>query len=347
MKQLSDKQLIQDLKTLLASERMTMADFLALLGEVEVRRLYAVLGYRSLFSYCEAELHISADAIYKRIRAARAARKFPLILELIRDGKVHLTAITLLSSLLTEENHRQLLEEACFKTKEEVENLCAIYNPKSDVPDQVRKLPSQKLTGSRTSCDCDLFSTVEEAESDTPVSPPPSTPARRDKIAPLSEERVKVQFTGSDQLRKKLKRAQDVLRHKFPEGRLEDIFDEALEALLEKRDPARKLARKSSKNKSKQPKVQSRRIPQAVRDQVWNRDHGQCQYVSPDGKQCQEQGALEFDHIRPWAQGGSSHDPQNIRLLCRTHNQTAARNIFGDIWMNQCTHSSSRGISTG
>ena len=34
---------------------------------------------------------------------------------------------------------------------------------------------------------------------------------------------------------------------------------------------------------------------------------------------------LEFDHIIPWAQGGLSDDPDNIRLLCRTHNQWTAR----------------------
>jgi hypothetical protein len=38
---------------------------------------------------------------------------------------------------------------------------------------------------------------------------------------------------------------------------------------------------------------------------------------------------LEFDHVRPWALGGSSGDAANVRLLCRVHNRLEARRIFG------------------
>lgn len=66
-----------------------------------------------------------------------------------------------------------------------------------------------------------------------------------------------------------------------------------------------------------------------VRHEVWQRDEGRCAFVSPDGVRCNETTWLEWDHIVPWALGGSSDDPANIRLLCRSHNQSEALRLFG------------------
>ena len=66
-------------------------------GELDVRRLYLGEGCSSLFTYCTQVLHLSEHAAYGRIEAARAARRFPVILELLTDGVVTLTAVTLLA----------------------------------------------------------------------------------------------------------------------------------------------------------------------------------------------------------------------------------------------------------
>ena len=57
--------------------------------------LYAAQGYGSLFSYCTQALRLSEDAACHRIEAARAARRFPVILELLSSGEVTLTAVRL------------------------------------------------------------------------------------------------------------------------------------------------------------------------------------------------------------------------------------------------------------
>jgi hypothetical protein len=51
---------------------------LALLAQVDRRRLYLGLDYSSLFAYCTQVLHLSEPAAYSRITAARAAAKWPL-----------------------------------------------------------------------------------------------------------------------------------------------------------------------------------------------------------------------------------------------------------------------------
>jgi len=71
---LSDSTLLQSLATHLARERTATGELLADLAEVDARKLYLPAAYPSLFAYCVGELHMSEDAAYKRIQAARAAR---------------------------------------------------------------------------------------------------------------------------------------------------------------------------------------------------------------------------------------------------------------------------------
>ena len=140
----SDGQLLADVKRLAADEQRATADLVACLAELDARRLYLGEGCASLFTYCTQVLHLSEHAAYGRIEAARAARRFPVILDLLAAGAVTLTAITLLAPHLTTDNHRDILEAARYKSKREVEHLVAALRPRPAVPASVRKLPSPK-----------------------------------------------------------------------------------------------------------------------------------------------------------------------------------------------------------
>ena len=72
----------------------------------------------------------------------------------------------------------------------------------------------------------------------------------------------------------------------------------------------------------------SRYIPRGIRREVWKRDHGCCQFKNPNGGLCGEEKFLEFDHALPWALGGSSHSVDNVRILCRVHNEWTAKKYF-------------------
>lgn len=326
---LSDNMLLAEVKQCVGKERHAQAVFLARLAELDRRRLYAKLGFPSTFAYCTQELGFAEGSACKRIQVARTARKYPLIYSFIEAGKIHMEAVSLLSPLLTQENHEELLAKACEKTKQEVAQIVACLASKPDVPDSVRKLSRRRITFAG---ECAEIGTENAGSVPEPLNLLSPRPTRRDQVAPLSEDRVKIQFTGSEQLQKKLVRAKEVLRHTFPNGRLEDVIEAALDALLDKKDPERKLVRKMGRKKksggAKATTAQTRRIPQAVKDVVWRRDHGRCSYVSPGGRRCVEKGGLEYDHVIPWALGGPSNDPNNVRLLCHGHNQWAARQVF-------------------
>ena len=60
---------------------------------MDERRLYLAQGYSSLFTYCTQSLRLSEHAAYGRIEAARAARKWPVIVELLTDGSMTLTTV--------------------------------------------------------------------------------------------------------------------------------------------------------------------------------------------------------------------------------------------------------------
>jgi len=120
---LSDEQLVAEVKRLAASERRATAGLIRALIELDARRLYLGEGYSSLFTYCTKALHLAEGAAYNRIETARAARRFPTILDGLEDGSLTLTTVRLLAPHLTVENHDSVLASARYKRKQEIEQI--------------------------------------------------------------------------------------------------------------------------------------------------------------------------------------------------------------------------------
>ena len=131
-------------------------------------------------------------------------------------------------------------------------------------------------------------------------------------------------FAAGEEVQSWFEEARDLLRHRFPMGRMEEVIGEALRRLVESERPAKPGLRKAEAS------GEGRHIPKWVKDAVWRRDSGRCAFIGPDGVRCGETAWLEWDHVVPWARGGPSNDPANIRLLCRAHNQSEARRVFGE-----------------
>lgn len=56
--------------------------------------------------------------------------------------------------------------------------------------------------------------------------------------------------------------------------------------------------------------------------------------MDEDGRRCIETERLEFHHHKPYGRGGD-HSPENIRVLCRTHNRYLAELDYGKEAMEQ------------
>jgi 5-methylcytosine-specific restriction endonuclease McrA len=317
----SDRDLLVELERAAACERHATARLIALLMEVDSRKLYAGQGYSSLFTYCVQKLHLSEHAAYLRIEAARAARRFPTVVDRLAVGSLHLSAVSLLAPHLTAENHVVLLDSATHKSKRDVEQFLARLRPQPDAPTIVRKLPAPAppLVTAMPPGSAPIAHTVP--------SPPvvaalaPRQPA---VIEPLTPERYKVQCTVSRDTYEKLRHVQDLLRHTIPAGDVSAIFDRALTLLLAELS-ATKFAATDRPQRERPLRSGSRHIPAAVKRVVWRRDGGRCAFHGEQGR-CAETGFLEFHHVVPYADGGETA-ASNLQLRCRTHNQYEA-----DLW---------------
>ncbi|MPY89088.1 MAG: hypothetical protein GEU99_14315 [Luteitalea sp.] len=254
--QLSDQDLLREVTCLAAREREATAGLVASLAALDRRRLYLAEGYRSLFVYCTQALGLSESATYKRITAARAAQRFPMILERLAAGDVTLTTIRLLAPHLTQANHVALLAEVRHCSTREVEQVVARLQPRPAVPSAVRKLPTLAVSSStaqppRESAMPDQAGVAPEPAAADDEAPPSCSPAVTDPaearhepgralppdrtratVTPLAPARYKVSFTIGAETYAKLREAQDLLRHVIPNGDVAALFDRGLTLLL-------------------------------------------------------------------------------------------------------------------
>ena len=323
---LTDCEVLARVHDAVRNECAATAHLIALLMELDARRLYLGEGCSSLFTYCTQVLHLSEHAAYNRIETARAARKFPVILELVESAQVTLTTVRLLAPHLTDANHRDVLERAQHKSKREVELLVATLSPRPDVASTVRKLPAPPILETTPAPAPETLTSVAAAVFD---SPPAALPALRPaEITPLAPERYKVQFTVSRETHDKFRQAQDLLRHAVPNGDPATIFERALDLLIEQLERKR-IGKTAHPRAGRGSKPGARYIPSAVRRAVWTRDNGRCAFKGPHGR-CTETGFLEYHHVVPLASNGET-SPSNLELRCRAHNQYEADLWFGAV----------------
>jgi len=306
---LSDAQLLESLKSLCDQGRAVLARLLAHLVEVEERRLHLEAACPSMFQFCVRRLGMSEDEACRRIHAARLARRFPDLLVRIERSDLTLSTIALLHGALTEATYLELVEAAAGKTKAEVQALLAKRSPMLDVPTAITAIPTQALIPTLG---------VEAV--------PAPTPTAGRQLAPLSETRHKVQFTASDELRKKLERAQDLMRHANAEGDLAVVVERAVDLLLERLEKQR--LGKTSRPRRPREQSDTARVSRAARRAVFERDGERCTFADADGHRCPATTWLELDHVIPRARGGTS-ESRNLRVRCRAHNALHAEQTFG------------------
>jgi len=323
---LSDEALLRGLSALVAQDRTTTAAMLAHIAEVDERRLYLPAGYDSMFSYCVGELSFSVDAAAKRIQAARTARRFPTIFEAVAEGRLHLSGVVLLAPHLVEQTAEALLAAASHKTKAEIERLIAARFPRPDVFAWVTPHPPASPAAPAGQ---HAPGHVEVQPSSCQLSA--RTVGERARVKPLSPQSYDIQFTMSERAHDLLCAAQALLG--LPPRQVAQVVERALELLvpqLEKRKYAATSNPRPGRSSSRNP----RHIPAEVMRTVWERDGGQCTYVSESGHRCEATRRIEFDHVLEVARGGEA-TVEGLRLRCRAHNQYQAERTFGAEFMRR------------
>ena len=340
---LSDASLIARTKSLISRERDVTAEVIAHLAELDTRDAHLREGYPSLFVYCRDALGLSESEAYNRIEVARAVRSFPVILDMLAEGSLNLTAARLLAPHLTASNHLDALQSARGKRKPEVQEIVARLSPRPDVPFSIRRLPAASARGSQPRWDR-LLSWIGLFLRRVPLTPPPAgepSTVRPAPVTPLSPDRYKLQLTiGGDTL-ERLRLAKDMLGHAMPSADDAAVIDRALTVLLAdlaKKKFADTPRPRSARGSKPEPNplgavasplssvadppaaepsppaaepnrpavVKRTRNPSAaVKRAVWLRDLGRCAFVGTGGHRCNERRFVEFHHVDPYALGGA------------------------------------------
>jgi hypothetical protein len=322
-----------------AQESGALAALLADIAEIDTRHDFLRAGFESMRAYCMHKLHLTEDAAARRVQVARLARDLPALFPAIAAGRLHMGAVLVLSARLTRANVDEWIALAAGKTVREIDVLLAHRFPQPEpmrldhgidpqvvVRQPYREIGPQVVVPQRPD---EIPHATMRAELGAAV--PPAPPKVRSKVTPLSPNRYNVLLSLDQAGHDKLCRAQDMLSHLVPSGNPSEIFVHALDALLSERGK-RKFGLDT---KAREARVVGtlRSIPSQIRNAVYKRDGGRCVFVHKDGRGCGSTRRLEFDHVVPLAQGGKT-TVENLRLLCRAHNQYEAERAFGREFMD-------------
>lgn len=323
---LSRIELIKVLQKTTEDEREILVCFIRYLAEAERRDLFVYDAKPSLFAWLTETFKMSEASASRRIAVARLYRKLPqtgeLMLELLASGKVNLEALASLWRDLNEDNAARLLAEIQGKSRRQLDEIIA-----RNFPGRVKK---KKKEYART-----VVLDEEDVKKPTDVKPQDGTSSpqgvggeREPVIEPASIRlgiELRVTIAGEDA--EALKR----LRELYPGMSYQELIGQALQGLLKKKDPqmrAQKVAQADVKEEGVAKIKKRKAIPEKVRLFVYHRDGGRCTFTNEAGERCSATGNLEIDHITPVARGGTN-EPENLRLMCRAHNNLQAEWAFG------------------
>ena len=325
LKQQHSKNILENLSRLVREERRITTEILWHLREVEERKLFVGEGYTSLFSYCVDALKYSESAAYRRILAMRALRQIPELGAALENGLLSVATVCLVQKHFSDQAKAQKLEQPIEQKKELLNAMIG----KS-------KLECQKMLAALS---------------------PQALPQEKERA--VSATHTEISFIADDRLMAKLKKIKDLTAHKNPNPTYAELIEMMADLTLNKIDPTVVRVKKATLQKidtrAKQTVApaqvttvtataivivnrtkaearsrstsSSRYIPTSLKHAVWLRDRSQCTYIY-NGRRCKETRRLEIDHIRPFALDGQTV-LNNVRLLCRAHNQYRAIKTFG------------------
>jgi 5-methylcytosine-specific restriction endonuclease McrA len=264
--QMSESELLDHFENLVERDRRTTTQLLVAIAEIDERKLWAGHAFPSMFAFCVERFHMSEQVTAKRIWAARTARRFPIVLEMVERGELHLSAIHLLARHLTADNCDDVLQRARHKSSREIEKLVAALAPRPDVASRVRALPrtvvdaangvaaavasgdattrkvldtAEGVAAAATSGDATTHSEPDSAAvagmGSRPVqarggSPLPAAAAR--PITALSPRRYKIEITIDEETHDKLRSLQDLLGRSQVGRDPAAIISRAIDSLL-------------------------------------------------------------------------------------------------------------------
>ena len=323
------------LADLLHRERGATADFLVALAEFDRSRLWVQLGHANLFDFLHRELGLSRGAAHYRKVAAQLVQRYPEMVEPLREGKLCITVVLEVARVITPENSAIVLPQFFHRSKQEAKAIAVDICPATVIPRREVVTEASRTT---------RVQPVERVDTHLVQGAAPPAPAPAEQPAffvPLTPNLQRLHMTVSKQFIAKLNAARKGQGHAQPGASAENVIEAALDLLLAQQ--AKRRAEVERPQQNPRPAKNPNHVTAAVKRAVWSRDDGKCQWPVTSGGTCGSTLRLEIDHVVPRAMGGPS-TIDNCRLTCRMHNQLAARQVYGDHWMDQFTSGVARNV---
>ena len=365
LKKLKDQELLKATKDLVQRERDLLTQVLHHLREVERRKLYSDLGLSSLFEYCVQELKYSEGQAGRRIQALRLLQELPEVEEKIQTGRLSLTNISQAQSFfyqlkkrdpqkaLSGERKREVLQKLEDKSSREGQKVLLMEEGgECMLPTEKQRILSPEHVELRVVLDAHLQRRLEELRSLLGAKALGMSWAELLAVmAELSVESLRVRKFGQRQAAEfqRLEEKPGAKEELAPKGESEFEGDLAAEgesefeskpkvsleielglevgalALTPTSAPAPELIEGKERKAVSKRAAHPRSLGKALKAKVWRRDGGKC-------RKCGTQRNLQIDHVKPVAWGGG-RELSNLRLLCGSCNERAAKDHFGVEWV--------------
>lgn len=321
---ISNNELLVRLEKLAKTERKITHLVLWHINEMESRKLYAELGFGSMYEYLTKHLGYGESSAYRRIQSARLLKQIPHLAEKLEVGSLNLTQLTQVQKYLKEE--RRLGGSVSLIKAAEV--LGKIENKSSFETQRVLALEFNQAI------------------------------QNHEVVKPQRDQSVRLEITFSEEQMQLLQEVRDLLSHSLPEASWAEVIaflsrkqiervkgrekastpapaenKDAMQVTTDKRTLVsstmqgffNKQALESRATQSFFTMQKRKYITLKLRRELLQRANHCCEYSDPvSGKKCQSRYQLEIDHRVPLARGGEDLR-ENLRVLCRTHNLFSAR----------------------
>ena len=208
---LTDDTLISKTDALVAREREILAEVLHHLREIERRRLFSELGYKSLFDLAVKRFGYSEDQAYRRIAAMRLLKELPEIEERITAGAITLSNIG--------------IAHALFRNEQKIGKRELSREEKLTLLSKMEFLPARQAER------------VAISYSSTPQ------PTRADRVVELGvrdgKTRLLFEFESSNRLKEQVETLRGLLAHQAPQLSLAEVFEKACDLAIAELSPAK------------------------------------------------------------------------------------------------------------
>ncbi|HEY8270988.1 MAG TPA: HNH endonuclease signature motif containing protein [Pseudobdellovibrionaceae bacterium] len=342
LKTLEDQALIEQLQKLFERKKRIGDAILLNLQEIADRRLYAKMGYSSIFEFLVKHFHLSESAAYQRTNALKLIREVPKAQEALFKGETNLSTMAATQSFikqleneqeapLTKAEKETIFDAVKGKSKKEAQATFAEMNPVATLPETKAKVLTAKHTLLQVTLEQETLDLINEIKNllshEIPDGHLNKVLKRMAEISVGQLKKKKGRSISNENSNSKKERTKNTVEKE--KANPSPILSEETECSLSRsQSPSDSNCPNENHRSSKQRASKSRHIPIEIRSQVFQRAHGGCEYVSPDEQRCQNHYQLEVDHITSWSQGGET-SLENCRVHCKSHNQYRVKETHG------------------